>query len=299
MKSLTKTTRAFAFLLMFSLANLYFFTFKAAAQNKSRDIALAGDVNNYKIVNHLDYLQVGLYFGQKTTQTPPADNANNNNKAKLQAIIKADLNKDGTVNAADTSLISKNYGKKLNFSTKAPKGKTINFGGAKARLLGYVNTNNAAPFNVLPTAKSADLPMVFEIKNLKQQNLKDVYGLAFSVKVNTDSVLQFMPNFSNTFLAKSENENILTATKKTSANSWDVAIVRTNQEGVSGTGGQAFRASCIVTVDFGLPQNPGPAGLPQQQKIAFEVENLQLISSEGIIIPVEQPNIEVTIQAAE
>lgn len=241
----------------------------------------AGDINQDGVVDMLDFLTLGLAYGEKgQTQTKPTIEWEEQTAFYWETVftdsthlglnhVYADCNGDGFINAGDTLAILNNYQQLL----------------GKHQTASSVSQNNDFPlyWEVTDTLISGyDHQFAINLGNTDEV-IEDIYGISFSIEFElADSIpdslqLQIQDphlSFADSWLG-TKNVDLLTLdTCFKQERKWDIALTRTNKVPKSGHG-NLCTVSCIM--EIGPLKNNNFTAIPVQMRFS----NVQIWSNTG------------------
>lgn len=231
------------------------------------DLVYPGDANHDQLVNVLDILTIGQYFGQTGPPRPNASLAWQGQEApdwdSLQTtgydLKHADCNGDSTIDWADTTAVRLHYG-----NTHRSR-RTASVNGIPLILQAPANAQNPGDTVRLPIA----LGTVDTIAS-------NVYGIAFSIHYDSSQVVPY-PSvaFFNSWLGNPGNDLITFWYLDSVNHRVDVALVRTNGLARTGFG---HIAELVVVIDDDITKREVP--------LRLSFSGVHAIDSAGNTIPI-------------
>lgn len=249
-----------------------------------------GDVDNNGIVEHIDALYLGYAFGSTGAPRPGAHTSFTGQNLEERWAENfpdginygyADTDGNGTVNVDDLTAIDTFYGK-THGEVIFPK-EFLTAGGAP--------TLTAVP-SQSTVMGSETISFTFEL-GTQERPIDQFYGVAFSFRYDT-SYIRIIPDsfavVADSWIVDGNNsdDSLLVLIKDIpQAGRADIAIVRRNQQGVSGYGPIATATIVIETIVIG----------PAVQDIKYGVDSVFLIDDAFSTLPVTWTEGELTVPA--
>ncbi|MFK7771712.1 MAG: T9SS type A sorting domain-containing protein [Saprospiraceae bacterium] len=247
-----------------------------------------GDANNNGEVNVVDVLFVGLAYGETG---PTRDNATINWQAEDITTLwtstffnglnhaYADCDGNGLIDKDDIkNPIKDNYG--LTHGVVTPDVFSNGMGGVDVPLK-LINTSGTGSLS-----GSMDLDInLGEASN----SVNDFYGIAFSIKYDPNIIedLEFDIDATSWIDNGSDDTHEL-AVKNTVTGNYDIAIIRKNQNPISGFGKIGKLNIIIEDIVVGL--------VTADTTIQISIENVKMLSSDLSDIPVVKDSVMITIE---
>lgn len=249
-----------------------------------------GDANNDGEANYIDLLSIGNNFGNSGAARIEATNNWapqqvtywGTNAANGMDLSYSDCNGDGTVNAADTTVIALNYGNQhQSIIVNAPQNISINFRANPANE-GFIDSETAIiPFDVVVT-------------NDNNTPLSDIYGIGFKLHytspvatqlgVKFDDITNGWSSYLGSALSNNPDEQILTLARNfiTSDTTGElhIALTKINEQGIAGSLAGVCRVIATVNIEtWGIKQANNAANSPIP--IALTFDNVLLTAANG------------------
>lgn len=234
-----------------------------------------GDANKDNICNNIDVLNIGIAYG-KTEIAREGDYINDNfffihkaydwSLANLKSNYKfSDANGDGTVDSiGDITTILKNYNKE-----HALKNVHYSPTGGSSLIISSMDT-------IETFTSSANFPIKINLGN-SVDRLKSIYGLAFTLKYNPNSVKATDLKFSASKWFEDNSSTLNFSYNNTTAGELDITIVRKN--GLGGIGYGELGVVDVVIID-----------ILDKVNLDFEITKPVLIDSIYNVLPINLPN---------
>ena len=230
-----------------------------------------GDANNDGIANNNDVLQIGLAYGTEGVErfeastdwtAQPSTNWDTSFEDGLNHNF-GDCDGNGTINDDDVAVVDLNYGQ------------------VHGKNEGENGTENDIPlFCELPenivSGGSYSLPIKLGNDDI---SAADIYGIAFTISVTMEEEFELIEpqiNFGNSWLG-TQGFDMISLDKNVNLNQWDIALARTDQTDVSGSG-QLCSIDCIMEV--GSLKNETVLSIP----VSVSFSNVTLINAQAIEI---------------
>jgi hypothetical protein len=268
--------------------NTYFVAEQVTWLTDSCKLVWPGDANRDLVADKNDILAIGVAYGS-TGQ--PRDSSTIEWRGLVapkwgmklingKDYKNVDCNGDGIINAKDTIAVIKNYGLTHNFKEAQP-----------VYVNGLPDLFFSFPADTVKTGSTISVPILLGTATTPANG---IYGIAFTVKydptlIDTSEIGLLL---NGSWLGTS-GTNLISITKNFSSfGQMDIAIVRTNQQNVSGYGK-------IAELNFRVKDDVSgqPSGTIYKT-LTLETSKLKSISSAEVIIPVNVGKDSVVIKNA-
>ena len=243
----------------------------------------AGDTNRDGVVNVADLLPIGLHYGASgnSRENDGIEWGAKSTEQWIQVqldgsnVSHVDANGDGLISIEDTSAILANYGNQDNFipeTTVLDKAIPIRFEVVNA------DVSNGDQVQIDIYVGSDDFPAI------------DLHGLALSVSLppsllSDSTTLEFVPD--NRWIGSNSPIVPLSFINENNA---DIAITRTDNVGISGSG-KIGRLNTVIVIDVDELRPNGP-----QIPLKFKAPKSIMVDGRGVPIQVESAEIELMLQ---
>ena len=230
-----------------------------------------GDANNDGIANNNDVLQIGLAYGttgearfEASTDwtAQPSTNWDTSFEDGLNHNF-GDCDGNGTINDDDVAVVDLNYGQ--------VHGKNEGENGDENDIPLFCEL----PENII-SGGSYSLPIKLGNDEIAAA---DVYGIAFTVSVTMEEdfeIIEPQINFSESWLG-TQGFDMISLSKNVGLNQWDIALARTDQTNISGSG-ELCSIDCIMEV--GSLKNETAFSVP----VSVSFSNVTLINAQALEI---------------
>jgi len=247
------------------------------------DCVWAGDTNRDGVVNVADLLPIGLHYGTsgESRESDGIEWGATSSDAWVQVqldgsnVSHVDANGDGLISIEDTSAILANYGNQDNFipdATVLDKAIPIRFEVVNAD----VSNGDQVQIDIL--VGSEDFPAI------------DLHGLALSLSLppsllSDSTTIEFTPD--NEWIG---SNSPIVPLSFIDGNQADLAVTRTDNIGISGTG-RIGSLNIVITVEVDelRPHDP-------QVPLKFKAPKSIMVDGRGVPIQVEGAEIELMLQ---